>query len=103
MARAPEGVTGPAVGKPGRIAPVVERPAPRPLRVPQFRRAPRVLGTTVQFLKDVRAELNRVAWPDRKTVIASSMVVVFVLAVTALYLTAWDWVWAKLFEVLLKP
>ena len=103
MARAPEGVTGPAVGKPGRIAPVAERPAPRPLRVPQFRRVPRVLGTTVQFLKEVRAELNRVAWPDRKTVIASSMVVVFVLMVTALYLTAWDWIWAKLFEVLLKP
>ncbi len=103
MARAPEGVTGPAVGKPGRIAPVAERPAARPLRVPSVRRVPRILGTTVQFLKDVQAELNRVAWPDRKTVIASSVVVVFVLVVTALYLTAWDWIWAKLFEVILKP
>lgn len=103
MARAPDGVTGQAVGKPERLAPVVERPAVKPLRAPQIRRVPRVIATAVQFLKDVRAELNRVAWPDRKTVIASSLVVVFVLVVTALYLTAWDYVWAKLFEVILKP
>ena len=103
MARAPEGVTGPAVGKPGRIVPVAERPAAKPVRAPQFFRAPRILATSVQFLKDVRAEMNRVAWPDRKTVIASSLVVVFVLFVTSMYLTAWDYVWAELFKTILKP
>lgn len=103
MARAPDGVTGPAVGKPGRIAPVAERPAAKPIRAPQIPRAPRMLGTAVQFLKDVRAEMNRVAWPDRKTVIASSLVVVFVLIVTALYLTSWDYIWAELFKSILKP
>lgn len=103
MAPAPDGVTGPAVGKPGRIAPVAERPTAKPLKAPQVRRMPPVLGTAVQFLKDVRAEMNRVAWPDRKTVIASSLVVVFVLVVTALYLTAWDYVWAELFKTILRP
>ena len=103
MARAPDGVTGPTVGKPGRIVPVAERAAVKPIRAPHIVRAPRILGTTVQFLKDVRAEMNRVAWPDRKTVIASSLVVIFVLIVTALYLTGWDYLWAELFKSILKP
>lgn len=106
MARAPDGVTGPTVGKPGRIVPVAERAersAVKPIRASHIVRAPRILGTAVQFLKDVRAEMNRVAWPDRKTVIASSLVVVFVLIVTALYLTGWDYLWAELFKSILKP
>ncbi len=101
MAPAPDGVTGPVIGKPGRIAPTAERPAVKPAKAPQIRRVPHLLGVTVQFLKDVRAEMKRVTWPDRKTVFASSVVVVFVLIVTALYLTSWDFLWAKLFERLL--
>ncbi|HEX4836759.1 MAG TPA: preprotein translocase subunit SecE [bacterium] len=73
----------------------------KPAKAPQIRRVPHLLGVTVQFLKDVRAEMKRVTWPDRKTVFASSLVVVFVLIVTALYLTGWDFLWANLFEWLL--
>jgi len=54
-------------------------------------------------LKDVRAELNRVAWPDRQMVIASSLVVVFVLVVTALYLAGWDLLLAEISKQILRP
>ncbi len=47
--------------------------------------------------------MNRVAWPDRQVVIASSLVVIFVLVVTALYMAALDLVWAKLFQAILRP
>jgi preprotein translocase subunit SecE len=63
---------------------------------------PRPIEVAIQFLKDVRAEMNRVAWPDRQTVIASSVVVVFVLTVTALYLGGIDLVFAKLLEPILR-
>jgi len=102
MARATDGATGPAIGKPAR-APGSDRPASRPARAAAARRFPRVVETAVQFLKDVRAEMKRVAWPDRQTVIASSLVVIFVLVVTALYLGGWDLLLAEIFRQILKP
>ena len=98
MARGSDGATGPLVGKPARVQ-APERPRPgrvAPRRMPQF------VETSVQFLRDVRGEMNRVAWPNRQTVIASSIVVVFVLTVTSLYLAGIDLVFAKLLEPILK-
>ncbi|HET7263113.1 MAG TPA: preprotein translocase subunit SecE [bacterium] len=63
---------------------------------------PNVIEVSAQFLKEVRGEMNRVAWPDRQAVIASSVVVVFVLTVTALYLGGIDLVFAKLLEPILR-
>lgn len=63
---------------------------------------PRFVEVSVQFLKDVRAEMNRVSWPDRQTLIASSVVVVFVLTVTAMFLAGIDLVFAKLLEPILR-
>lgn len=122
MARATDGAgaTGPAFGKPARLTPAgllsrtrdnpavpiraqPGKPAVRQGRPAPARRVPPVVETSLQFLKDVRAEMNRVAWPDRQTVIASSLVVVFVLTVTALYLAGWDLVLAELFKQILRP
>jgi preprotein translocase subunit SecE len=93
MARGTEGATGQVPGRPARMQTV--RVAPRKL--------PHSIEVSVQFLKDVRAEMNRVAWPDRQTLIASSIVVVFVLVVTALYLAGVDLVFAKLLEPIIAP
>src|SRR5690242_12168804 len=97
MARGSEGATG-SLGKPARVQ-AAERP--RPVRAAP-RRLPRFVEVSIQFLKDVRAEMNRVSWPDRQTVIASSVVVVFVLTVTAIYLAGWDWIFGELFAYLFK-
>ncbi|GEM_PF-196954 len=122
MARVTDGATGPAFGKPARVSPSglssrgrgdqpagapvraqPARPAARLARPVLPRRASLAVAAAVQFLKDVRAEMNRVAWPDRQTVVASSLVVVFVLVVTALYLAGWDVILAEIFNRLLKP
>jgi len=102
MARANDGASGSALTKPARVSPGGDKPAARPAKPPQARRPLRLWNTTVQFLSDVRAEMKRVAWPDRQTVIASSLVVVFVLVVTAVYLYAWDSVFAWVFQQLFK-
>ncbi len=102
MARVTDGATGPVIGKPSRV-PGGDRSMVKPARSAPARRLPRLVGVGIQFLKDVRAELNRVAWPDRQMVIASSLVVVFVLVVTALYLAGWDLLLAEIFKQILRP
>lgn len=98
MARGTEGVPAGAVsGKPARAP---ERP--RPVFRPAPRRMPQFVEVAIQFLKDVRGEMNRVSWPDQKMVIASSAVVVFVLVVTGLYLAGIDLVFAKLLQPILQ-
>ena len=111
MARPTDGASGSALGKPARAPSGLsspsgerpkgaDRPAARPARLP--RRLPRLWTTTEEFLKEVLAEMRRVAWPDRQTVIASTVVVVFVLMVTALYLAGWDYIFAQLFSTVFK-
>ncbi len=92
MARATDGAAGSALTKPARI------PQAKPAKPAQERRSFRLWNVTVQFLQDVRAELKRVVWPERKMVIASSLVVVFVMAVTSLYLATVDLLLAKIFQ-----
>ncbi len=118
MARTSDGAPGSALGKPVRVSPAgvpasggvsakgQDRPktvdrGSRPARF-QVRRLARLWGVAVQFLTDVRTEMNRVAWPDRQTVIASTIVVLFVLVVTAAYLAGWDFLFAQLFSYLFK-
>lgn len=102
MTRASNGATGSAIRKPARTA-TPERSAARQGRVPQAGPLVQAWKNAQQFLREVIAELNRVTWPDRQTLVASSLVVVFVLAVTALYLGACDFVFAKMFEGLIRP
>lgn len=101
MARGSEGLpqAGAVTGKPARVQQLPERP--RAVRA-MPRRMPHLIEVSVQFLKDVRAEMNRVAWPDRRLVIASSAVVVFVLVVTGAYLAGIDFVFAKLLQPILQ-
>ena len=65
---------------------------------PPARVAPRPTGPRrfpiweggVRYLREVWAELKRVDWPNRTELVASTIVVVAVLAVMAAYLGAWD-------------
>lgn len=100
MARLTDGARESALGKP-LPGPTGPQRVDRPARA-QDRALPRLWATTAQFLGNVRAEMNRVAWPDRQTIIASTVVVVFVLVVTALYLAGWDYIFAGLFSYLFK-
>ncbi len=50
----------------------------------------------IQFFKDVRKELKHVKWPTKKMVIASSVAVIFISIIVAIYLSSLDLVLQKL-------
>lgn len=56
----------------------------------------------IQFLKEVRVELSKVAWPKRAEVVKLTLVVIGVSVVVALYLGGLDFVFAKGIEILLR-
>jgi preprotein translocase subunit SecE len=76
------------VGEDG--APAVKRPQQRPAPKPASQRTkPR------EFIKEVRAELRKVAWPARGEVINYSMVVFVTLVILMALVVALDLVFAK--------
>jgi preprotein translocase subunit SecE len=54
------------------------------------------------FLKEVRAELKKVSWPNRTQVIKLTAVVIGVSLVVAAYLGGLDYIFAKGIEILLR-
>lgn len=59
-------------------------------------------GTTVRFLKEVRVEMKKVTWPQRKEIIGSTAVVIVASFVVAFFLGFVDLVLQKLLAVILK-
>jgi len=55
-----------------------------------------------EFFQEVAAEFRRVNWPSRNDVAASTMVVLVVVFVLAMYLGAVDVGLSRLVEVMLK-
>lgn len=54
----------------------------------------------VKFLSEVKAELKKVTWPNRGTVVASTWAVVFASVVTGIYIAVVDLVLAKVIKLL---
>jgi preprotein translocase subunit SecE len=78
------------LGEDGTPATVKREPTPRPTRQPTSQRtAPR------QFLREVRGELRKVAWPTRAEVINYSSVVLFTLILLILLIFLLDLAFAK--------
>jgi preprotein translocase subunit SecE len=59
-------------------------------------------STTIQFLKEVRVELKKVTWPQRKEVIGSTAVVIVASFVVSFFLGFIDLVLQKMLGVILK-
>ena len=55
-----------------------------PRKVKKQRTAPR------QFLREVRSELRKVAWPSRKELLSYSLVVLVSVSIITLYITGLD-------------
>ncbi|NLX51650.1 MAG: preprotein translocase subunit SecE [Deltaproteobacteria bacterium] len=55
----------------------------------------------LQFLTQAKAELKKVTWPTRKQTLASTGVVMVIVAIMALYLGIIDFVLAKLVKIIL--
>jgi preprotein translocase subunit SecE len=81
-----QGELGPD-GEPARGKPKGEaRPAPRPTKE---RTSPK------EYLHEVRAELRKVAWPNRDEVVRYSGIVLFTLVVLTTFIFGLDYAFAK--------
>lgn len=55
----------------------------------------------LNYFKDVRAEMRHVAWPSRATIIVYTVVVIVASLATALYLGAWDYLFAEIVKTVI--
>jgi preprotein translocase subunit SecE len=69
---------------------VTPTPARAVARPAAARRWPALVERVVRYLREVWLELRRVDWPGRTELVASTVVVVAVLVILAVYLGAWD-------------
>ncbi len=56
----------------------------------------------VKFLREVRAELKKVAWPDRKELVSSTVVVIVVVVITGAFIGAIDFVFSQGLKVFIR-
>jgi preprotein translocase subunit SecE len=59
-------------------------------------------GTTVRFLREVRVEMKKVTWPQRKEVIGSTAVVILASFLVAFFLGFVDLTLQKLLGFIVK-
>ncbi len=60
-----------------------------------------VVATVSQFLSESKAELKKVTWPTRKQAVASTAVVIVVVAIVALFLSLVDLGLTKIIKLIL--
>lgn len=65
------------------------RPAPSPTAPKEPRTKPR------QFVREVNAELRKVAWPTRKETRNYSIIVFITIVVLTSLIAGWDWIFSK--------
>ncbi|MFN3361514.1 MAG: preprotein translocase subunit SecE [Pseudanabaenaceae cyanobacterium] len=54
------------------------------------------------FLRDTKAELDKVVWPTRQQLIAESAVVIVMVVIAALLINGVDWIFAQLAKIIFK-
>ncbi len=54
-----------------------------------------------EFLREVKVELKKVTWPSRKETVASTVVVLITVIITAIYLGLVDFILSKIIRVFL--
>ncbi len=60
------------------------------------------IQTTVQFFREVKVELQKVTFPTRQETIGSTLVVLLLTIIIALYLGFSDWALARIVQILLR-
>ncbi|MFZ5915840.1 MAG: preprotein translocase subunit SecE [Chloroflexota bacterium] len=55
----------------------------------------------VRYFKDTRAELRKVSWPSREEAVNLTVIVVAVTAAMAVFLGTVDFLFTKLFELII--
>lgn len=61
-----------------------------------------MIGKVSEFLNQVKAELQKVTWPTRKDTYASTLVVIVLVLISAVYLGGIDYVLQKVMKLILS-
>ncbi len=59
-------------------------------------------GQIAQFFREVKVELQKVTFPTRQETVGSTVVVLVLTVIMALYLGFSDWALARIVQILLK-
>jgi preprotein translocase subunit SecE len=59
-------------------------------------------GQAAQFLREVRVELQKVTFPTRQETVGSTVVVLVLTVIMAIYLGFSDWALARIVQMLLR-
>lgn len=60
------------------------------------------LGRIGKFFREVRAELKKVTWPGRKELVTSTLVVLFVVAISTAYIGIIDYAFSRFLQILIR-
>jgi preprotein translocase subunit SecE len=99
----PEG--GGGVAKTAAAGETKKRPAPAPRKAPGAAKSPAqqgYIGKSIQFLREVKAELKKVTWPSRKQTLGSTVVVIILVMIVSLFLGVVDMGLSALARVVLQ-
>jgi preprotein translocase subunit SecE len=69
---------------------VPSKKQPQAARVAPAKAKNNFINSTVQFLREVKIELKKVAWPSRKQTIGSTAVVIVLIVLISLFLGSID-------------
>lgn len=81
--------------------PAAKKSAP-PTRTAGKVREPNFIDKSLQFLREVKVELKKVAWPSRKQTIGSTVVVMVLVSLIAAFLGLVDIILGNLIQVVLR-
>ncbi|NPV54081.1 MAG: preprotein translocase subunit SecE [Firmicutes bacterium] len=62
----------------------------------------RAAGRVGRFLRDVRAELKKVAWPNRKELISYTVIVIISVMIVAAFIGLIDLVFSQILRLIIK-
>jgi preprotein translocase subunit SecE len=60
------------------------------------------LGKVIQFFRDVRVELGKVTWPNREELIGSTIIVIVLSLIMAVYIGFMDFLLSSVFGRIIR-
>lgn len=62
-----------------------------------------LLNKAIQFLKDVRFELSKVAWPSRRELLGSTVIVIIMSVIVSIFVGVVDLGFSNLVSLIFAP
>ena len=62
----------------------------------------KMFGKIANFFSEVTVELKKVSWPTKNELIGSTSVVIISVAIMALYIGIWDFIFSKAIHLVIR-